>query len=177
MSTLSLSKTSTGTLSFTITGLLAILLDTNHCPRATSDCLTSHNEKLTDTKLCRFQASFTFSFHCTCHQFRQVACVSRIDAPFCNLVSQKSLLRTHSLPNSPLTMDANWQQFYWQHYLQQQAQAAHSSPQQTPTGTHDPMTHTAFKHSPTHSAPPAPPPTVPFPKPPIQDSWRTTDTH
>ena len=36
---------------------------------------------------------------------------------------------------------------------------------------------TSFKHSPTHQAPPAPPSTVPFPQPPLQDSWHSTDSH
>lgn len=36
---------------------------------------------------------------------------------------------------------------------------------------------TSFAHSPTHSTPPAPPAIVPFPKPPIEESWRSTDAH
>ena len=121
-------------------------------------------------------------------------------------------------------MDAQWQQFYWQHYLlqqQQQQQQPTTQQSQATTGTYGPMTHSvrtqqahdhhpytpssansqtthtpspstnqpfppppppplptaapttpnaaSFKHSPTHQAPPAPPSTVPFPQPPLQD--------
>ena len=129
-------------------------------------------------------------------------------------------------------MDAQWQQFYWQHYLlqqQQQQQQPTTQQSQATTDTYGPMTHsvrtqqahdhhpytpssansqtthtpspstnqpfppppppplptaapttpnaTSFKHSPTHQAPPAPPSTVPFPQPPLQDSWHPTDSH
>ena len=35
----------------------------------------------------------------------------------------------------------------------------------------------SFTHSPTHTTSPAPPATVLFSKPPIRESWRSTDTH
>ena len=147
------------------------------------------------------------------------------------------LARTIRLAPSPFlitqtNMDAQWQQFYWQHYLlqQQQQQQVSSQPTQqySPTGTYGPITHAvrtqqahqhhpytpspntsqqahapspsasqpfpppppplptaalttptnkSFKHSPTHSAPPAPPATVPFPQPTVQDSWGPTEFH
>ena len=50
-------------------------------------------------------------------------------------------------------------------------------PPPLPTAAPTTPTATSFKHWPAHSAPPAPPSTVPFPKPPLQDSWHSTDSH
>ena len=81
-------------------------------------------------------------------------------------------------------MDAQWQQFYWQHYLlqqQQQPTTQQSQPthQYTPTGTYGPMTHSvrtqqAHQHHPYTPPPansqpahtPSPSTNQPFPPPP-----------
>ena len=83
----------------------------------------------------------------------------------------------------PAIVDAQWQQFYWQHYLLQQQQQQQTSSQPTqqysPTGTYGPMTHAvrtqqAHQHHPYTPSPstsqqthtPSPSASQPFPPPP-----------
>ena len=72
-------------------------------------------------------------------------------------------------------MDAQWQQYYWQHYLHQQVHQPQGSSHYTPTHTYGPMTHAicahqAHQHQPYHRSPSthtSSPPTQPeFPPPP-----------
>ena len=71
-------------------------------------------------------------------------------------------------------MDAQWQQFYWQHYLLQQQQQQHQQQQHaahqssaghpyTPTGTYGPMTHAVRTQQARHTHPytPSPSPSQP----------------
>ena len=93
--------------------------------------------------------------------------------------------RSHSRISAsiPVDMDAQWQQFYWQHYLLQQQQQQQTSNQPTqqysPTGTYGPMTHAvraqqAHQHHPYTPSPspsqqahtPSPSASQPFPPPP-----------
>ena len=103
-------------------------------------------------------------------------------------------------------MDAQWQQFYWQHYLLQQQQQQQTSGQQThqytPTGAYGPLTHAvrtqqAHQHHPytpspgtAHQAhpsspaanqafPPPPPPPLPTAAPttPTNTSFKHSPTH
>ena len=83
---------------------------------------------------------------------------------FCPVSSNSYFARTRllSLPQPPVShlfdMDAQWQQHYSQHYLQQQAQTTQAPSQYTPTHTYGPMTHAirthqAHQHQPYHPSP------------------------
>ena len=82
-----------------------------------------------------------------------------------NTISHSALVSSACLL---FNMDANWQQFYWQHYLQQQAQAAQANPQYSPTNTYGPMTHAIRTQQAHQHHPYQPSPTPPTPQPPLR---------
>ena len=83
----------------------------------------------------------------------------------CQLSCSNYSLSAITIDLTSLTdMDAQWQQFYWQHYLLQQQQhqppSGNEAPQYTPTGTYGPMSHSIRTHQAHQSHPYTPPPST-----------------